>query len=289
MRMVLDKQDNVDISPYVFQQARGMQVGWLRSDNYEDGYPNDTRPALNEAIEKDITAWQSRLEKDRAEQKLLVVQAYPFSPVAPDRILEYMRIVASNGPNTKFEGENFTMIPDSLLLAPGTLPVLVIRSPRLTIPSTFRVLKNMLDLSEGGGKPMALMTTCNVWSRVLYGFYTANGITPLVIDGDDYLSSQDYVREICKRLGLDPAKAQFSWPAMSEEEKSKMHPMEFASAEELFKSTGPDAGRTEKNMQSELTKQHQEEEFGQDVGLIEELIRYAMPHYEYLWERRLQL
>lgn len=287
MRMAFDKQDNVDIYSAVFSQARGMQVGWLRSDDYHE-VSDEYIDALEESIGKDVAAWQLRLEQDQAAQKLLIVQAYPFAPVSPERITEYMRATTSVDPHTKFHGDNFTLIPESLLLAPGTVPVFIIRNPHLTVPSTFRVLKNM-GLAEGGGQPMALVTTCNVWSRVLYEFYVKNGITPLVLDADDYLSSEDYVRQICKSLDLDSSKAQFSWPAMSEEEKSKLHPMEFLSAEELFKSMGPDAGRTEKNMQLELTQQHQEEEFGKDTALIQELVGHAMPHYEFLRERRLQL
>ena len=184
--------------------------------------------------------------------------------------------------------ENFTMIPDSLLLAPYTTPIFVIRNPRMAVPSAFRVLKNM-GISDGGGRSMALVTTCNVWSRVLYDYYIERNVIPLVLDADDYLCNHDFVRRICELLGLDSDKARFSWPAITEEEKDKLHPMEFFSAEELFVSTGPDASRTLENMERELELHKQREEFGDSAKLISELIAYAMPHYEYLWERRVRL
>lgn len=200
-----------------------------------------------------------------------------------------MHKITSYNASTELQSENFTMIPDSLLLAPGTIPILVIRNPRLTVPSAFRILKNM-GLNEGGGRPMALMTTSLIWFRVLYDYYTSHGIRPLVLDADDYLTSEDYVRKICSQLGLDQSKVQFSWPVLSAEEKGKMHPMEFLSAEEIHKSTGPDSSRAGSNMDEDMGQGNWVEEFGEaDTKLIEELVGYGIPHYEYLSQKKLQL
>lgn len=212
---------------------------------------------------------------------------HAFFPALPDKMLEYINIAAKEG-ETAQGGENFTAIPDALLLKPGTIPVFTIRDPRLAVPSAFRTL-GRFGLSHGSGRPNFLLSTGLIWSKVLKDYYTSHGIDPVVVDGDDTMTSEEYVRFLASRLGLDPEQVYTTWSAPSADERKEIHPMFYASQGFLIESTGIDPGRAAKNMDMDEVMGKWEEEFGEDVGLIREAIDAAMPYYRYLHERRLRM
>lgn len=214
-----------------------------------------------------------------------MVHSHPFFPVLPDKMLEYIRLLTSSEP-IHLKSENFSLVPDDLLLRPGTIPLISIRDPRLCVPSAYRVLERM-NLPHGGSRAFFLTTTCNVWNCVLYNFYKSHGIEPVVVDADDYMTSETFVRSLCVRLGLDPSKVQFEWDAASSEQKEKeIHPMQYASQNTLYESSGVIAGKAAKDFDFTDVSVKWKEEFGDDAGLIEEMVGLAMPHYQYLHERR---
>lgn len=219
------------------------------------------------------------------EDGLLFVHSHPFFPVLPERMLEYVDLLASPEPS-HLRSENFSLVPDSLLLRPGTVPLISIRDPRLCIPSTYRVLERM-NLPHAGSRSFFLITTCNVWNCVLYNFYKSHGIKPVVVDADDYMTSETFVRRLCAKLGLDPLKVRFGWDAVTSEQKEKdIHPMQYASQNTLYESSGVISGRAAKNCDLTDASEKWKKEFGEDVDLIEEMVALAMPHYRYLYERR---
>ncbi|CAK4021973.1 Hypothetical predicted protein [Lecanosticta acicola] len=61
--------------------------------------------------------------------------------------------------------------------------------------------------------------------RDLYDFYKANGIRPIVVDADDYMTGGAFVRHLCsKRPGLHPELAVISWPKTTEKEQRETNP-----------------------------------------------------------------
>jgi hypothetical protein len=165
------------------------------------------------------------------------------------------------------------------------VPILTIRDPRLAVVSAYRVLKEM-GLPHGSGRPNFLISTSLQWQRLLYGFFVSHGITPLVVDGDDLMTSPQYARSLCEKLDLDPAQAYLSWPSASEEEKSAMHPMFLASQRNLIESEGPRPERAAKNTDFDKEEQQWEEEFGEDMAMVKEMIALAMPHYKWFQDKR---
>lgn len=140
---------------------------------------------------------------------------------------------------------------------------------------------------------MFLVATCNVWNCVLYNYYKSHGIEPTVIDADDYMTSQDFVRKVCSKIGLDPALARFEWDVATTKDDSKrewngeeIHPMQYASQNTLYESSGVDAGLAARNVDLKEAERKWEAEFGDDLELIEEMVELAEPHYRYLFERR---
>ena len=200
-------------------------------------------------------------------------------------MLEYIQLLTSSK-TCHLRSENFSIVPDSLLLRPGTIPLISIRDPRLSVPSAYRVLERM-NLPHAGSWAFFLTTTCNVWNCVLYNFYKSHGIEAVVVDANDYMTSETFVRGLCVRLGLDPSKVRFEWDAVTREQKEKeIHPMQYASQTTLYESSGVIAGRAAKNSDFTDVSVNWKEEFGDDAGLIEEMVGLAMPHYQYLCERR---
>jgi hypothetical protein len=132
-----------------------------------------------------------------------------------------------------------------------------------------------------------LVTTCNVWNCVLYNFYRSHEIEPVVVDADDYMTSESFVRRLLVRLGLDPERVKFEWEAVTDEQKEmEIHPMLYASQSTLFESEGVIVGRAAKNSDLEGLEEKWREEFGQDAGLIGEMVEIAERHYRWLYERR---
>jgi hypothetical protein len=219
------------------------------------------------------------------DKNLLFVHSHPFFPVLPDKMLEYIHLLTSSSP-CHLKTENFSLVPDNLLLRPGTIPLISIRDPRLSVPSAYRVLERM-NLPHAGSRAFFLVTTCNVWNCVLYNFYRSHGVEPVVVDADDYMTSETFVRRLCVRLGLDPTKVRFVWEAVSGEQREReIHPMLYASQSTLYESEGVIAGRAARNCDFADLGVKWREEFREDAGLVGEMVGLAMPHYQYLYERR---
>lgn len=203
-------------------------------------------------------------------------------PLSPDRVLDYMTAPTSEGAS----GDNCTLLPDNLLLHPGTVPVFTIRHPRLVVPSAHRAMQKIV---ADAGKPNTFLLACCVWTRWLYDFYVSHGIKPLVLDADDYMTSEDLVRGICTRAGLNPKEAVFSWSTVSDEEKETLERPYVAVQSTFMSSTGANPGRAAKNVDLDEEEARWAEEFSADLPFIQELVQLSMPHYDYLYERRLKL
>ena len=122
---------------------------------------------------------------------------------------------------------------------------------------------------------------------MLYNHYKANGIDPIIVDADDYMTDKAFVRNLCSKLGINAAKVKFEWDAVTAEQKEKeIHPMMYASQNTLYESSGIIAGKAGKNCDFSAVAEEWEEEFGDDAELIEEMVGVAEPHYRYLHERR---
>ena len=216
-----------------------------------------------------------------------MLMQHAFFPALPDKILEYINLASEGGPSVH-EGENFTAIPDALLLTPGTIPIFTIRDPRVAVPSAFRTLSRF-GLTHGSGRPNFLLSTGLIWSQVLYDHYVSKGIQPIIVDGDDVMTNEEYVRFLCTRAGLDPAEVYTRWSVPTDAERKDIHPMFYASQSFLIESSGIDPGRAAKNVDMEAELAKWDDEFGADTVLIRDAVKAAAPYYRYLYERRLQM
>lgn len=305
LQRILSKQPNISMLEAPCSGCRGQQVGWLMSDGWKDGMSDDTQTAFRAAAAEATEKWRNALTEagkqvsfrpirmpmldmklsSQMQNQVLMVRDHPFSSADPAVVLGVIHSASGQAMHPHDSG-NFTSVPSSLLLHEGTVPVLTIRDPRLAITSAYRVLKDM-GLPHGSGRPNFLISTSLQWQRLLYEFFTSHGITPLVVDGDDLMTSPQYARSLCEKLDLDPGHAYLSWPAASEEEKSAMHPMFLASQRKLIESDGLNPARAAKNV-IDFKKEEQgwEQDFGEDLAMVKEMIALAMPHYEWFQAKR---
>ena len=270
------------------------------SEGWAEGMPDNLKADFEGGVTAGIKSWQNNLaEAERNVSKpstilltLLLTErkgenlnvwGHAFSSSGPEDVLSMIREQSCGAPSSK----NCTMIPEELLLRPRTVPILLIRDPRAAVPSAYRVLRDM-DLPHGSGRPNFLISTASRWNRQLYDYFIAKGVEPVVVDGDDVMANPPVIRHLCSKLGMDPEQAIFSWPKVTQEEKDKLHPYEYASGRNLFESTGTQPSRAARNRNLEAEEKEWDADFGEDVALVKEMVERALPDYRYLYERRLR-
>ncbi|THW63995.1 hypothetical protein D6D20_03173 [Aureobasidium pullulans] len=246
---VLSKQPKLEKLHSLYSACRGKQVEWLTSDDWENGM-----------AEADYSAFKASARTATAD-KILLIHDHPFSSAHPEHVQSFINS-SSTIPSIP---ENFTSIPDTLLLHTNTIPVLTIRDPRLAVSSAYRVLTSF-GFSHGSGRPNFLISTT----------------LPMVIDADDIMTDPGYCR-------FEPELACIDWEKITEEEKANIHPMLYASQMGLLESTGLDASRAAKNLDFVVEEKKWDDEFGDDVPMVREMVESGIPHYQYLRERRLRM
>lgn len=104
------------------------------------------------------------------------------------------------------------------------------------------------------------------------------------------MTSEAFVRHLTGKLGLVPEKAIVSWPKSTEKEQQDMHSMLLTIQSTLVNSEGISPDRASQNIDLAAERAKWKKEFdGGELQLIEELVDIAMPHYEYLREKRLRI
>lgn len=208
------------------------------------------------------------------------MHTHPFFTLAPDRLL-----ASVNAPEAPSKGdENISLIPENLLLHPGTIPLITIRHPILYVPSAIRAMRK----AGTGSTRATFMIGSNLgFSREIYDWFVAQGIEPVVAEADDYMTSSEFSLRLAERLGLDPASVAVTWPKTTEDEQKLMHPTLLRIQETLVRSQGLDSSRAARNVDLIEERARWKEEFSEeDVVFIEETIARVTPHYEYLHTRR---
>lgn len=188
--------------------------------------------------------------------------------------------------NQKPQPTNPTCVPDDLLLS--MQPIFQIRHPALMFPSMARAERDT-GAASGPMDPRVHVFCGLQFSRDLYQWYLdqPNAPTPLIISADDIMNKPEVVRKLCVDSGLDPDALQYEWetreaPPGAEQIKR------FAST--IYASKGILPGYTSDNIDMEKKKAGWREEFGEEAGdFLAEKVQGAMPDYEWLMERRVQV
>jgi hypothetical protein len=220
--------------------------------------------------------------------------AYLHGGIRPDLKTE-MEVKATQDQLTERSPLNMTVLPDDFLRS--FQPIFLIRHPALVIPSRLRAHYDTV----GFGSPKAELDSIMSlhWQHNLWQFYTGtrtvesqtNGRIqfPIILDADDIITSPELVVGIAKAMGLDAGVVRFKWDKV-ENKIGEYQPLQrFLSS--LRASTGIMKDKVAgESFNIPLEVKKWEVEFGTETARnIETWAHLAMPYYNYLRVRRIQL
>lgn len=127
------------------------------------------------------------------------------------------------------------------------------------------------------------------WQRELYDWYVSNGVTPIVAEADDYMSSREFVQKLASEAGLDPEWCIFEWEKVDEAAQKGMNGMYVKLQQTLLNSEGMVEGKAMQVVDVESERQKWKTEFESwEVDFLNELVDLTMEHFDYLRARKLK-
>lgn len=283
---MLSKQPKTSYLWHPYAPARFQMTPLMTKASTTGSIPQEGREGYLEAIEQGTAAWTAALKEAEATDQTLFVHEHPQFPISLDKVDSY---VASewNKPFV-YPPSNFTLVPDSIMFHPGTVPILTFRHPARLMPHGFIALRD----GEHNPDDFNFKFVANLrWQRAMYAWYEANGISPIVVDADDYMSSPEFVKKLCAEAGLDPEAAIFKWERTPEEVRSQFPPPARFLLKTLWDSEGLRPELAKKDTPDiEVEVEKWKRDFGDETAqLIREVVEASMDDYEYLNEKRLKL
>ncbi|KAK4501176.1 hypothetical protein PRZ48_006982 [Zasmidium cellare] len=287
LERMLSKQSNTAYFGHAFNESIPIAAGWESKKSCVDGMPESEKAQFEAAVGRECNRWKQELEAAEKDGQKFFLHTHPYFLQSRERALEYVKApIKDHATATKH-----ALVPDELLLRPGTKPFFVIRHPYLWIPSAVRATAANLKFGGfgDGGKGIYYMVGSLTWSRELFDWYQTKGITPVVTDAEDFLSGEAYVRHLCKNVGLNPDEALLSWDKGADTFDEEMPELLRNVQDNLLQSSGAKAGRKAKDIDLEAEPVKWDAEFGENSKMVRELVDLAMPHYEHLWRQRLTM
>ncbi|TKA25900.1 hypothetical protein B0A50_05655 [Salinomyces thailandicus] len=199
-----------------------------------------------------------------------------------DVMLDYLK------PDMKMVGTtdyNPTCLPDDFL---ATLtPIVLIRHPALTIPSSWRTESNIKKL-QIEDEDFWLLTTYK-WSRLLFDHLhrnSAEGPAPVVVDAYDVVHNTDKLASmLCKKFDLDLQAVQQTWEKLPKEQWPD-HSVVVGYTKDLLASNGVQRGSgvpLEDAFDIDAETVKWTAEFGPETALkMKKCVEAEMSDYEYL-------
>ena len=306
LQKLLSKQDAFEHSGYIFFDASfNMLFQLLNNGRAKDAAPEEWQKHMDayqacfeklvETIEKHKQEGRATFHKEHIDLMVdpinLFKAAYPDDE-GPDLVVRYP------GQETPSKSTSHLCLPDDFLTS--VLPVILIRNPALMIPSFYRA-QNDCKISLDSAHFNCFMDLR--WTWQLYEWYCSQGITPIVVDGDDVMKQPAVIRKLCEMCGMDPDQVrqvtrmkkvflltrpqQIMWEW--EHEEAPENPLANRFKSTLINSKGIISGKDSANLNVEEECKKWEAEFGQEVGgRMKTKVELSMPYYQRLRERRLQ-
>ncbi|EPE29790.1 hypothetical protein GLAREA_00950 [Glarea lozoyensis ATCC 20868] len=190
---------------------------------------------------------------------------------------------------------NETVMPDEFLNVIS--PVFLIRHPALSFPSFERQMRGMpYEIVKSVQVERRIAMTYK-FTRSLFAYFTArfekhpaaDGVKwPLVIDADDLIQHEELVVEVGELMGMGREKMRFTWEKATQEYLDGLPTPMLSMLGTLHASTGIQTDKLSKGIDIDVEAKKWKVEFGEEAGKeIEELVRVAMPDYEFLKGRRM--
>lgn len=298
-----------DHGGYFFKQAEDVRSKLENWHKHVDDLSSTERVSMTQVYQQCANDFEKFLEEADVDSKMVFVKEHLSFMVNPTAISELLGVdrttkevpwtVSLSRPSGNSHSElNPTLLSDEFLLT--WQPVFLIRHPALTIPSLFRAYGDIgpIDDSACEAAEMRVKTTFR-FSRQLFDWYVGRfeqpskqeGFRPIVIDAVDAINDQQLVRKFAEMVGLDTNRLIFNWSKVSQQDGGKIGDVVSERMRSTIdSSTGIIKTKAPQDLDISAEANAWRDEFGQEhAQLIETWVREAMPDYEYLRSRRLQV
>lgn len=166
--------------------------------------------------------------------------------------------------------------------------IFTIRRPALTSPTLYRAFRDLGTESSLSTYNIRLQSQW--WQRGRYDWNVGHGITPLMVEAEDYTASPEFGQHLAKRAGLSPGSCVIEWEAPTVEEMSKMDQTYVKVQQTLLKPTGSVSGKIRRDVLVEEEIEKWREEFGvEEANSVIEIFTQPIGHYQYLVKLKLRL
>ncbi|KAL0068241.1 hypothetical protein AAF712_004626 [Marasmius tenuissimus] len=218
------------------------------------------------------------------EHILLSMSATVINKYFPDLLIDTKAIIVDE---TCPSCSSTTDVPNPMVLPHSFLanltPIFTIRHPIRMISSGVGIM--FRSYGRGFDEPSIDLTRTYKWSRILYDYYRAIGITPIVIDGDELVRhTEDQMNKLCSLIGLDGSKIQYSWEPKASHATVDERMREEVYLKAVYESTG--VIRDEEKLKPPALDEEQKEwaeEWGDEAARkLTVFVEEAMEDYNYL-------
>ncbi|GAM91329.1 hypothetical protein ANO11243_093780 [Dothideomycetidae sp. 11243] len=286
LERVLSKQPNVKYLNHPLVAARPAQVAMLSDESVANDIPQKLRDAHADLVNEAMKTWEAALKEANDKGKTLFVHDHPHFALSPHRALEFLSARTSDDLARTAGSGNFTLVRDDLLLRPGTVPILTFRHPALVVPAIYRAMLK----TEKSVTKSTVPVSCYAWLRHLYEFFVSNGITPVPVEAEDYMSSEEFSRHLATKAGLNPENCIFKWEKWAKEQQQQMPQVVRELLQTLINSDGLLPEKVVRRVSIEEEAPKWKQEFGDGVGTwLEEIALRSMTNYEFLLSKKLRL
>ena len=288
LERMLSKQPNVVYGSDWFVTARQLRRTLLKAGPIEH-----TDPALHDEFMKlcneSYSLFSDFLADAQRQGHIAFAHTQPHAMLSPKLTSEYIygtqngSQAADPGPflvGQSQPGErghtNPTVLPDSILLRPGTIPILNFRHPMLVCDGVYRGFRDLPAFNEEGDARKLLGVGATLrWQRLMYEWYLEHGgvqgIKPILIDADDYLGPEKelLMRRLCELVpGFDARSVIYKWPKATEEETAALPEASQQAYKTILASEGVMTGydTRSRTIESEMAKWV--EKYGQEEAAL---------------------
>ncbi|KAE8402842.1 hypothetical protein BDV37DRAFT_272560 [Aspergillus pseudonomiae] len=276
---------------------------------------------MQQVFQDDFNRWESTSRLAESQGKLFFAKEHIQWFADPAAISDHLshseshtpspvniKIPTSYGTPHEFSPNNLTIFPDHYLETWRL--TFLIRHPALAFPSFYRAMRE-LEKEEFAQphemRPLMELNATLRWTRLLYDWCCQHqgeaniGCArdtryPLVLDAQDIIHHPDILARYCKLIGLNPTYLRSEWDVPNQKvENGTTKKTSHRSPEKVMKSTLENSSHVLKNrtpiiVDIGVERKGWDQEFGIDFGeQMEKWVREAMPDYNYLRARRLQV
>jgi hypothetical protein len=197
------------------------------------------------------------------------------------------------GPETH---TNPTVVPDWVLLRPGTVPILNFCHPILVCERIYRSFTTLPSYEPEKVHELVSIGATLRWQRLMYEWYLQHGvplgINPIVLDADDYLGpdKESLMQNLCNRVScLSPDSILYSWPRTTSGDLAGISSEMQLVHQTLLGSDGVMSGYDMRGRDIETETAKWAEKYGQEeADVLKGFVEKTMPDYEYLMAHRLR-